>query len=290
MRFGEWSAAVVVAALLACSAEAVAGNDVVAVLSSELQPYRQALQGMQEELGAPVPVLDATALPADVRVVVTFGSKAAMQSFPDRAALVICMAPGLRSQDVPHPGAKFGVQMSPPAEVICAHFKDLQPRLARLGVLWTSAPVGEYLDAARPAVSRLGIELVAERLPDPSDLPARLRSWSRRVDAVWLPPDPPMVSERTFAIVKEFADANAVPFFAPTEGLVSKGAFAAVAGNFRDIGRTAARAVRQVLAGEATAAEFFPPNGQVTVNVTTAERISVEIPPEVLRRVDRVVR
>jgi len=291
MRFGEHLAAASCGVILAlASSQATAGNEVVAVLSSELQPYRQALQGMQEELGAPVLVIGDAALPASARVVVTFGSKAAMQSFAKEIAIVVCMAPGLRPEDIPHDGPTFGIHMSPPADVVCARFKELQPRLVRLGVLWTSASLGEYLDAARPALLRLGIELVAERLPDAEALPARLRSWSKRVDAVWLPPDPPLVNERSFAIVKEFAEANAVPFFAPTEGLVAKGAVAAVAGSFRDIGRTAGRAARHILAGESAAVERFPATGQVTLNLTAAARIGLEISPEALRRVDRVLR
>jgi ABC-type uncharacterized transport system substrate-binding protein len=212
-----------------------------------------------------------------------------MQSFPDQVTVVFCMSPGLRPEDMPHRGPKFAIHMSPPAEVVCARFKELQPNITRLGALWNSPAIGEYLEASRPALRRLGIELIAERLPDGDALPARLRSWSKRVDAVWLPPDPPLVNERNFAIVKEFAEANAVPFFAPTEGLVAKGAVAAVAGSFRDIGRTAGRAVRQILAGESTAVESFPPTGQVTLNLTAAARIGLEIPPEVLRRVDRVL-
>lgn len=280
-----------VAVLLAVRA---AAEPVVAVVSSELQAYRVAVRGLEEGLGHAVPVLSAAAgdprLPEGARVVVALGSRAAQARYREGVVLVYCMAPATRPDDLEHPGAVVEVRMLPPAADVVRLLLDLQPGLRQLAVPWRAAPVGRDLEGAIEEVRRLGVDLVLVRVPDDDALPDLLRGLPQSVGALWLAPDPLLVNEYTFSLCKEFTISKNLPFYAPTEGLVEKGAVAAVAASFEEIGRTSARAAAAALAGQPTPSPVHARVSVVALNLTAAAHAGLVVPDEVLRRVGQLVR
>lgn len=283
-----------VVANLCCLALAspVPAQDVVAALTSDLQPYRAALAGLEQELGMEVPVLlvsqDVPNFGPGTRIVVSFGSKAATRSYPETATLVFCMAPGMRADEIPHRGRKVEVRMSPPMGSIVARFRDLQPNLRRLGVVWISESIGDEIEENREALRQLHVELVEMHLDRASGLPGALRSQGRSLDAIWLPPDPLLVTESSFTMLRSFSQSNKVPFYAPTEGLAAKGAVAAVATSFEEIGRTTGRVIRQLRAGEAPPRHVYPRTSRLTLNAKSATDAGLSVTAEVIRRADQV--
>src|SRR5687767_348558 len=265
---------------------------IVAVISSSLPPYVQALEGFRETVGAPFATMDLTQSAAhfdtDTEVVVAFGGKAAVGRYPNSAALVYCMAPGtnlaaggsgkgpVRVHMLPHPGA------------LIAGLKTIQPSASRLAVIWSSDGIESYLDRLRDEARAGGIEVLLERAVG-NDLPSSLRRILRqRPDALWLPPDPLLVNPEAFSLLKGFTWSNRIPFYAPSDGLVERGAVASVACNFREIGRAAGRAARVALAGRIRDGEVYPERIETSMSVSAAAACGLSIPPDVLRRADRV--
>lgn len=257
----------------------------MAVLSSDSPHYLQALEGFRRAFGGSPPTIDLSRgparIPAGTRVVVAFGSKAALTSYPPDVRLIYCMAPGLHLTSRQHPGPLGQVPMTPMAEELLAKLKTLQPGLRRLGVVWTSEPVGAYVKELRQAARGAGMELVAERLGGGGDLPETLRRMAGRVDALWLPPDPPLVTPRTIVTLQDFSRAGKVPFYSPTAWLVERGACASVAASFGEVGRTAASAARRFLSAVEPGI-FYPGRYEIVVNRKAAEEAGLHIPQEVL--------
>lgn len=282
----------ILAALYGLSSAAPApAQEIVAVLSSDLAPFREALSGMEEELGTAVRAVvlqDGTAFGREsATLFVSFGSKAAIQEYPPSSTLVYCMAPGLLDEGIPHAGRKIKVQMSPPASTIVGRIRELQPGLRRLGVVWNSAAIGEEIEEGRQTSRLLHIELVEMRPERPGDLPRALRESGRHLDAIWLPPDPLLVSEATFAVLRDYSRGNGVPFYAPTAGLVDKGATAAVVSDFREVGRTAGRVVRDVRSGADVPAHVHPRTNRIHLNQDAATAAGLSVPAGVQRQVQR---
>src|SRR5207249_9943195 len=121
-----------------------------------------------------------------------------------------------------------------------AEFKQLQPALKRLAVVWAGESIQDYIDQKNDIADRLGVEMVSDRVRNSDDLPDHLRALKGKVDAVWLPPDAAMVTPKNFATIKEFSLANGIPFYVPSEGLVAQGAAVSVSASFTDIGALAA--------------------------------------------------
>ncbi len=268
-------------------------QDVVTVLSSDSPPYLQALEGFQETWGHQVPSFNLwdgrPAVDPGTRVVVTFGGLAAQQRYPKQAIVIYCMAPGAGSLPGDHAGPSITVYMIPPPGTILAKLKDLQPPLHRLAVLWTSPAYEPYIQEMRKAAAALDIQIRSERLADPEGLPDTLRALVGKTDALWLPPDPVLINPVSFSAIKEFSWLNHIPFYAPTDALVEKGATASVSSHFRDIGRAAANAAQQALAGAPLPAHVYPQKAETLVNLTAANHTGLQIPPDVLKKVDKVL-
>ena len=277
--------------LCLCLVRVAQGQEVAAVLSSELKPYSEAYAGFVESLGD-VAGVALTSQPEeispDTRVVVTFGSKAAMAGYPDDATRIHCVAPGAFYEDDSH--RYVHVHMLPPARDVLTSLIEIQPELRRLAVLWVLRVPALFFDELETAASAMGVEIVGGKLESIDALPGRLRAlMNRDVDALWLPPDPLLITPQSFSVVKQFSHSNDVPFYAPTAGFVKEGAVASISPSFRQIGAAAAQVVRDVLKGESVPREVYPHDTELTINLRAARNSGLEVSPAVIEKADSVL-
>jgi hypothetical protein len=289
-RFTAAVGACAVALLVACPSLASdrGTQKITAVLSSELGPYREALEGFQETVGQPIAVIFAGSntshVVRDARIVVAFGGKAAMLGYPDDAALVYCMAPGMALRPSQRNAPTLKIELLPHPDVVMAGLRIVQPSLKRLAVIWSSDGSGPYVREMQRTARRLGIELLSERLKSADDLPDVLRSLSAsKAEALWLPPDPVLINPENFAMIRSFATTNRIPFYAPTQGLVELGAVGSISSSFRSIGRSAGRIARLAQEGRIPDGNFYPDSSDLSINVSAATACGLRLSPEVLR-------
>lgn len=290
---GKWVLIASAALVLMVLSGAADAQEVAAVLSAEIGPYREAYEGLQEFLGRSVPSIPITEgsprISLETRVIVAFGGRAAQWNYPDRVVLVYGMAPGTTLGLRGRQGLSIEVNILPHAETVLARLKEMQPSLKRLAVLWSSKSVEDYLKEARRASQSVDIEIISERLGGPAELPDRLRNLFGKIDALWLLPDPVLVNSQTFSIIKEYSWSNRIPFYAPTAGFVQQGATASVSTGFREIGRAAALAAKGVLSGEPAQGMVYPEKAEVIINLKAAANTGLDLSKEVLRRADKVL-
>ena len=278
--------------LMLCLPRPASPQEVVAVFSSDLQPYRDAYAGFVHALGDSVPIHLTDQLHAvtdETQVVVTFGSRAAMAAYPDQVARIHCLAPAAFSETAHRSGVDVRIHMLPTARQVMASLKRVQPSMKRLAVLWILREPAVFFDELEHAAREWSVEFVGEALESTDDLPIRLRSlMHRQIDAIWLPPDPLLISPRSLSTVKEFAWSNDVAFYAPTAGFVEAGAVASIAPSFRQIGTAAAEIALQVLQGRSVPSEVYPPGSELTLNVAAAQRCGLTLPDELETEVDHI--
>jgi hypothetical protein len=269
-------------------------QQVVAVLSSELTPYEEAFQGLQESQADTVARICLTdgdpQIGRETRVVVAFGGQAAARTYPDRVTAVICLAPGIQVDIDNHRSRQIEIPMLPAPAAVLANLRKIQPQLKRLAVLSMAEVNATDLRHQHQAATDAGIELQAVRLERQDSLPDYLRGLlDQQVDALWLPPDPLLINARNMLVLKEFCWSNDIPFYVPSASLVQQGAVGSVAISFRDIGRTAGEVVRQLLAGQHPPRRVYPQRAQVVVNRTAAARSGLELPQSITDHVDAVL-
>jgi putative ABC transport system substrate-binding protein len=273
----------------------VFGSDdgVVAVLSSHSGPYQQAFEGFQQAFGHSIPsfaLSDGTPrIPSGTRVILAIGGKAALYSYPSGPLLVYCLAPGTKVKAEGHSGGLLKIHTNPSVFLTVSKFKELQPSLTRLAVVWAGDSIQDYIDQTKDIAERLGVDMVSDRVLNPNDLPDHLRALKGKVNAIWLPPDAAMVTPKNFATIKEFSLANSIPFYVPSDGLVDQGATASVYCSFGEIGALAAQMVHQALNGALNTDRAFPEKTHLAVNLTAAKVCNLKISSEVLKQADKVV-
>ena len=286
-----------VAILAAAALAAPSGaQSIQAVLSADTKPYQEAWEGFREELGdaaamSVVGAPDAEAAVESARVVVAFGSKAALRDYRGGGRLIIAMAPSVATRRRGR-GEALRVEMTPAPQVLLASLRALQPGLKTLGVVWRSKYYGErFLPLLREAGKKIGVEIKAVEVGGggEEDLPDLLRALYGHVDALWLPPDPLVIDESNFFLLRDFSLSNRVPLYAPVPSLAEQGATASVGVSFRAIGREAARVAKQALAGEEAPALSFPEPVETTLNAGSAAKAGLTVDAETLKKLSRVI-
>jgi hypothetical protein len=271
-------------------------QDVVAVLSSDSSAYREALAGFEEGYGHPVLTFTLSKgdihIPSSTKVVIAFGGKAAIHSYPADTTIVYCLTPALWVGPEQHAGLRIRIFVAPQPESLISGLKEIQPGLKQLGIFEMSSIPSKisYFDDFGRAAKAGGLQVRIEYLDRLEDLPDRLRLLKQKVNAIWLPPNPLLITPGSFAIIKEFGSSNNVPFYAPMENLVDKGATAFIGYSFREMGRKAAQVTTRVLAGDLNEnVKIYPEKIRMVLNLTAAAQAGLTIPPGVVKKADRVV-
>lgn len=256
------------ALLLLPAAVPARAQEVAAVLSSDLSAYREALAGFEAAYGSTVPVLSAAArirLSTGTRVVVAFGVKAALKTYPKNVVLVYCLAPTADLEPAGPPRAVY-VPMVPRPRGLLARLKKAQPSLKVLAVVWQDPSRADYIARLERRADALGLSVLSLQIDGVDELPARLREARDDFDAVWLLPDPQIVTPESFSILRGFSRSTGAPFYAPTEALARRGASGVITVSFREIGRAAAKAAAAAAAGQALDDLLFADDPEVVLS------------------------
>jgi ABC-type uncharacterized transport system substrate-binding protein len=273
--------------LLLLAAPAAAGEP-LAVLSAGTGAYMEAFSAFQAAYGSEVPYLDMArekpVIPADTSLIVAFGGKAANYSYPAEIPVIYCMAPGLFVKPDAARGHAAKISLIPDFGQIFAQLKEIQPGLKRLRAFWMNPAFAQFTEPFKAAGAALGIEVSVAKVPNAEDLPALLRQVNGNADALWLPPDPLLISPENLMILRDFSWANGIPFYGSTKGMTREGAAASVGVSFSDMGATAAEAARRLQAGESLPDLIFPPKMELTLNASAGKKCGLRFSPEVLKK------
>src|SRR6185312_6485870 len=200
-------AAVLLATIASLSAAASARAEDVVVVAPESPsgPYREALDGVCDALGAcPTVLATGDELPASVRVVIALGGRAARQPYPASAALVTALSPGFEARARPGAGAVARVRMTFSPENFARRLLILKPGAKSAALLWSEPASRRFSEAVREAGRRLGLAVTTVEVSDPDAVPKLLRGLPA-VDSLWLAPDSALVTPMVFDAACEYA-------------------------------------------------------------------------------------
>lgn len=248
------------AVFLVLAGAARAGEIVVVAPASPSGPYKEALQGVCDALGACPPVLAAgedVEIPSDARVVIALGGRAARLRYPARAVLVTAISPGFEARARPSAGAVIRVRMTFAPEAFVRRLLSLKPEGKSAVLLWSEPASGRFSEEVRAAGGRLGVAVTAIKVSNSDAVPELLRGLPR-ADALWLAPDSALVTPTIFDAACEYAKSSGVSFFAPAPALASRCGLAGLAPDFRAAGLRAGSAAREALTGPEPEADAYP--------------------------------
>jgi len=171
--------------------------------------------------------------------------------------------------------------------------KEMAPRVARVAFLFnpTTAPYAEhYLSAFRAAAATFGVEAIAARVRNTSELESAIGAPARGPNGgLVVMTDSFLVSHR--AEVISLAARHRLPAVYPFRSFTEIGGLLSYGNDLLDSFRRAATHADRILKG-ATPNELpveAPVKFELVVNLKTAKALGLTIPPSVLLRADQVI-
>jgi hypothetical protein len=269
-------------------------DEVVAVLSGNLEPYQIAFASFEKSLGRPVEQisLDAGGFKGmgQSRLVVAFGGKAALLNYPSGTSLVYCMAPGTLIGPGQSRALTVQVSMMPDPDLTLRWLHDIQPSMKRLAVLWKSPAYASYVKHLQRAARPTSLAVQSVELNERTSLATALRQLQNNADALWIPSDPLLVNPQNLVVIRQFSTTSHMPLYSPIAGLAEQGAVATISVEYAEIGQRAAAVAATVLAGNSPPFDIYPDHVQVILNAQAAEHLGLILGPEALKGAQKVIR
>lgn len=283
---------VVFLALSFAPAIAWSADDVVAILSSGLPAYKEAFQAFQSKLGRPVVSYqldkESVRIAPDKKLVIAFGSKAIQEKISGEIPIIYALSPNVSLDSRQRKASTVRIEILPsPADVIPRQ-KTLQPSLKTLAVFWVSDTFKDYVSELANEAAPHGVRVVSVQINEETPLPDAVRAIHRKADAIWMLPDSVLVTPENFAVMKDFAVANKVVFYAPSLGLAKKGATAAILPGYADIGAVSAEVANKILSGSSASPVVYPSTIQVLINKPVAVSVGLRFSGELMFPIELV--
>jgi ABC-type uncharacterized transport system substrate-binding protein len=225
-------------------------------------------------------------------VVVAFGAKAAWaaEAHLPQIPLVYAMVHNPEKYGIGG-GLTTGVSMDIDPQLILAQFQVFTPKVQRIGIILGEDNKDPAVANAILAARTAGYEVVARRVASAKDVRRSYTRISQHIDAVWLLPDPVVITPANFHFIQAEATRAHLPVLAWSAALVQAGALLAVAPDLEAVGRQAGTMARQVLKGihPQNIPAVAPSATRVVLNRDVQESIGLEIDPLLLDFVDEIV-
>ncbi len=293
---------------LALALPAARAADTIAILrSDDLPAYDAPVEAFARAIGRPVRVYDlhgdkaaalrvAAELKADPPpAVLALGTKAAWtaaRELPTTIPVVYAMVREPERYGVD--GINItGVRMEVPPELVLAQLRLFAPEVNRLGILLSAQNSDPFVGQAIQAAKAAGYTVTARRVTSARDVQRQSTAMLQEVDAIWLLPDPLVITPANFHSLRGQAARARVPLLSYTESLVEAGALLCVAPDRDELGLRAAARMKLVLDEGATPGSLppvVPEATRVVLNRDAADAAGLVIDPALMDFVDEVLR
>ena len=296
---------VVLACVVVSASQVWAGStpSVVIVTDSKVPQYREAQSAAQQVLpdGQLLDVNDPELRPqldratAASAVLLAIGSKALLAAQSTGASVVFCMVLG------PSVGSAVGaaknitgLRLEVAPSVQFGFIRRVHPKAKRLGVLFEPRAWAPYVKEATQAAQEQGLTLVTRPVADARDVRGALAEIAGDIDALWLLPDPTLVSVEIFNFLLVSTLERKIALFGFFADFTRRGALASVAPDYTEIGRQAAKLAAELAAKPAAARSPLPPSqaspGSLSLNAKTARQLGLDLSDDAQSAAKQVVR
>jgi putative ABC transport system substrate-binding protein len=282
--------------------------EIVIVPSSDVSPYMMAKAVIEKELVSKGytartvllgDLIDkkAVAIDDDTKAVVSIGSQAAVwlhKRVKPPVMLTYCMVADPEkagvNADPPLQGISTDVPIQPQFEFISRAL----PKARSVGMLYRSdtAEGRDFLNQVRAGMP-LGWRLEAVALDKHETVALAISElFSRDIDIVWTSPDSSIYDRATIRALLLSAIREKVPVFGYSLPFVKAGSLLGIAINPETQGRQAAALTHHLLHPQKNSdvEKLKEVNYETALNLIVAEQLSIELPRDLIQRVDHVIK
>lgn len=155
------------------------------------------------------------------------------------------MIPGYSPED-----NRIGVVMEVSPEKQLVELLNVLPATKRVGVVYDPRKTAHLVKNAIKAANTMGVKLIPKEVYSPKKTFAAISSIKNEIDAIWLLPDPIVLTQETVEFMLLFSLENNIPIFTFSEKYVRLGALMSLSPDPSEVGEKAGAIARRILAGE----------------------------------------
>lgn len=312
MRFGRKHAkrsapqlaALAIASIIAVTpASAVRPSRVLVVTSDGLPQYRQPVEAFVAAHSGEVRVIDIGASKESGRdrirravaegpidAVFAVGAQAAWLSREVLPNIPLAFAMVIDWQRYGLEETASGISVELPVDALLTRFKLLLPGIRRLGIIYSDQAPSRTLTDAESAAAELDIELVPHEVSHSEDVPGAYRRIRSEIDALWMVPDPVVVTHDNFRYLANRTSHDHIAFLAFSENFVRAGALLSVSPDYATMGSQAAALVDALASPQSTTPTVQAPIGSsLVINAETARALGIDVDMNMLSLADKVI-
>jgi putative tryptophan/tyrosine transport system substrate-binding protein len=185
-----------------------------------------------------------------------------------------------------------GASLDIPVDVQFAYVQRLLPSARRVGVLFNPTETGTVIEAAHAAAEKRGLTLVAKPITERDDVVDAMETLMERVDVVWSVADGYVFTPQATPALILASLRHGVPLIGLSSAHVRAGALAAIYCDYDDVGEQTSSLVVKVLEGASPGRlpVTTPRRVGLALNLRTAARLRVTLPPDVAAEAEETVR
>jgi putative ABC transport system substrate-binding protein len=183
------------------------------------------------------------------RLIVAVGADALEQVKQVRDVPIVYLMVLNPSQIAPEAKNITGVGMKPPLSQQLDLIRKALPSATKIGVLYDPTRLAPFVKRAIEASRPLGLELVTREVRSPREVPGALQRLRGDIDALWMLPDPCVVTPETTEFILLFSGENRVPVITFSRKYVEMGALLALDIDPYDLGRQAGEMACRIIQG-----------------------------------------
>jgi len=174
-----------------------------------------------------------------------------------------------------------GIADQPSAEVTLAQIRVFLPKVKKIGVFITDSSAVEGPSDAAQTAEAMGYEIEFIRLNSNSELRKQMSLLHKRVDAIWLMPDPSFITPENFHTLIMMANRNRLPVLTNSDLLTQAGSLFSVTPDRFGVGQQAANLVYEIYADRKDygGMTFVPEVPRVTFNEQSQRILGLELEP-----------
>jgi putative ABC transport system substrate-binding protein len=179
-----------------------------------------------------------------------------------------------------------GVNMAFPPLIQLSTIHEIFPQARRVGIIYDPVNTGSFVKEAMRAASEIGVRLVLKTAQMPRDVPRLLDSMQGEIDVFWMLPDITVVNPEAVKYMLLFSFRNKVPVFSFSKKYVEMGAVAAMNIVPYDIGAQAGDIMRTVRGAKVSGSpmRFDARKTDLVINRKVARKMDLSIIDEILAR------
>jgi putative ABC transport system substrate-binding protein len=269
---------------------------------ASIEKYRAAQEEYKKTLSQPVSEYTIEGFPGEIselyrkisrgphRLIYCIGTNAYLTAIEHAPEKTILFSSIINWRRLPRKETVFGISNELHPAMHLMHFKNIFPKIKNIGVLYSREFNEQWIALSKEAAEKSGIRIISQAVMDIDQTDKVLKKILPEIDALWLIPDPIIISSRKNLInVIRICDPNKTPVFSYNTAYAKLGATLIVAVDDSTVGRQAAVMSNDLLAGRVLPENVQHPAGsQITVNLNKVKVFGIPYRQEALDTVNTI--